>query len=186
MDFFDKCFCCDLSACKGRCCIEGDSGAPLEEGEAKKLEEVLPVIWNDLSEKAKEVIKKQGVSYVDIEGDEVTSIVDGCECVFTYFDESGTCKCAIEKAYKEGKIDFYKPISCHLYPVRLEHLGNGTTAINIHKWKVCKAAFILGRKENLPVYRFLKEPLIRCFGKEWYDKIEEAAIEIEHMSKEIR
>ena len=125
----------------------------------------------------------QGVSYIDIEGDRVTSIVDGCECVFTYLDENGVCKCAIEKAYREGKIDFYKPISCHLYPVRLENLRNGTVGINIHRWKVCKAAFEQGRKCGLPVYQFLKEPLIRRFGAEWYEKVCIAAEEIKKMNK---
>ncbi len=183
MDLFEKQFCCDLSECKGICCIEGDSGAPLEESEVPILEKILPVVWDDLSEKSKEIIEKQGVSYVDIEGDRVTSIVDGCECVFTYMDENGVCKCAIEKAYREGKIDFYKPISCHLYPVRLENLRNGTVGINIHRWKVCKAAFELGRKCGLPVYQFLKEPLIRRFGAEWYEKVCIAAEEIKKMNK---
>ncbi len=183
MDLFEKQFCCDLSDCKGICCIEGDSGAPLEESEVPILEKILPVVWDDLSDKSKAVIEKQGVSYIDIEGDRVTSIVDGCECVFTYLDENGVCKCAIEKAYREGKIDFYKPISCHLYPVRLENLRNGTVGINIHRWKVCKAAFEQGRKCGLPVYQFLKEPLIRRFGAEWYEKVCIAAEEIKKMNK---
>lgn len=183
MDLFEKQFCCDLSDCKGICCIEGDSGAPLEESEVPILEKILPVVWDDLSDKSKAVIEKQGVSYIDIEGDLVTSIVDGCECVFTYLDENGVCKCAIEKAYREGKIDFYKPISCHLYPVRLENLRNGTVGINIHRWKVCKAAFEQGRKCGLPVYQFLKEPLIRRFGAEWYEKVCIAAEEIKKMNK---
>ena len=183
MDLFEKQFCCDLSDCKGICCIEGDSGAPLEESEVPILEKILPVVWDDLSDKSKAVIEKQGVSYIDIEGDRVTSIVDGCECVFTYLDENGVCKCAIEKAYREGKIDFYKQISCHLYPVRLENLRNGTVGINIHRWKVCKAAFEQGRKCGLPVYQFLKEPLIRRFGAEWYEKVCIAAEEIKKMNK---
>lgn len=183
MDLFEKQFCCDLSDCKGICCIEGDSGAPLEESEVPILEKILPVVWDDLSDKSKAVIEKQGVSYIDIEGDRVTSIVDGCECVFTYLDENGVCKCAIEKAYREGKIDFYKPISCHLYPVRLENLRNGTVGINIHRWKVCKAAFEQGRKCGIPVYQFLKEPLIRRFGAEWYEKVCIAAEEIKKMNK---
>lgn len=183
MDLFEKQFCCDLSECKGICCIEGDSGAPLEESEVPILENILPVVWNDLSDKSKAVIEKQGVSYIDIEGDRVTSIVDGCECVFTYLDENGVCKCAIEKAHREGKIDFYKPISCHLYPVRLENLRNGTVGINIHQWKVCKVAFELGKKCGLPVYQFLKEPLIRRFGAEWYEKVCIAAEEIKKMKK---
>lgn len=183
MDLFDKQFCCDLSVCKGECCIEGDSGAPLEESELPILEKILPIIWNDLSPVSQEVINKQGVSYVDIEGDRVTSIVNGGECVFSYVDENGVCKCAIEKAYREGRIDFYKPISCHLYPVRLEKLRNGTVAINIHRWKVCQAAFEMGKKVGLPVYKFLKEPLIRRFGAEWYENVCLAAKEIDKIKR---
>lgn len=177
-DLFDTRFCCDLAVCKGICCIEGDSGAPLEEEELAELEKVLPAVWDDLSEKSKAVIDRQGVSYVDVEGDLVTSIVDGCECVFTYMDESGMCKCAIEKAYREGRVDFYKPISCHLYPVRIEKLRNGTVALNVHRWNVCKCAFSKGMEADLPLYVFLKEPLIRRFGKEWYEKVEIAAAEL--------
>ncbi len=177
LDLFEKTFLCDLSVCRGECCVEGEAGAPLEEEEISILEEVLPVVWDDLSEKSKEVIKQQGVSYMDEDGDFVTSIVNGCECVFTYFDEKGVCKCAIEKAYREGKIDFYKPISCHLYPVRLEKYKN-FTAVNYHKWSVCHAAWDLGKKTGIPVYRFLKEPLVRRFGTEWYEQLEIAAEEI--------
>ena len=180
-DLFDTRFCCDLSVCKGECCVEGDSGAPLEQAELAKLEEVLPVVWNDLSEKSKAVIERQGVSYVDVEGDLVTSIVGQGECVFSRFEEDGTCICAIEKAYREGRVGFYKPISCHLYPVRLETLRNGTVALNVHRWKVCRCAFAKGQEENVPLYVFLKEPLIRRFGKDWYEKVEIAAEELKKM-----
>ncbi len=180
-DLFDTRFCCDLSVCKGECCVEGDSGAPLERAELAKLEEVLPVVWDDLSEKSKAVIERQGVSYVDVEGDLVTSIVGQGECVFSRFEEDGTCICAIEKAYREGRVGFYKPISCHLYPVRLETLRNGTVALNVHRWKVCRCAFAKGQEENVPLYVFLKEPLIRRFGKEWYEKVEIAAEELKKM-----
>ncbi len=181
-DLFDTKFCCDLDVCKGECCIEGDSGAPLEKEEVAELERVLPVIWDDLSERSKEVINQQGVSYVDEEGDLVTSIVDGGECVFTRIAEDGMCKCAIEMAYREGKIDFYKPISCHLYPVRLENLRNGTVGVNVHRWKVCKCAFAKGKEENIPLYAFLKGPLTRRFGEEWYEKVEIAAEELKKMN----
>lgn len=180
-DLFDTRFCCDLSVCKGECCVEGDSGAPLEQAELARLEEVLPVVWDDLSEKSKAVIERQGVSYVDVEGDLVTSIVGQGECVFSRFEEDGTCICAIEKAYREGRVGFYKPISCHLYPVRLETLRNGTVALNVHRWKVCRCAFAKGQEENVPLYVFLKEPLIRRFGKEWYEKVEIAAEELKKM-----
>jgi len=178
LDVFEKRFSCDLSVCRGECCVAGESGAPLEEEEIAVLEEILPVVWDDLSEQSKEVIRRQGVFYVDEDGDFVTSIVNGCECVFTYFDETGICKCAIEKAYKAGKIDFYKPISCHLYPIRLQKYKD-FTAVNYHKWSVCHAAWELGEKRGIPVYRFLKEPLIRRFGEKWYEQVEIAAVQLD-------
>ena len=178
-ELFEVKFCCDLAVCKGECCVEGDSGAPLEEYELELLEKSLPIVWDDLSVKSQKLIKKQGVSYVDEEGDLVTSIVDGGECVFTYFDKNGICKCALEKAYRAGLSDFYKPISCHLYPIRIQKLSNGTVALNVHKWGVCKAAFSLGENQGVPLYQFLKEPLIRRFGEEWYEMVCIAANELE-------
>lgn len=177
LDVFKEKFLCDLSACRGECCIEGDAGAPVEENEVEELEKVLPVIWDDLSSDAKDVIEKQGVCYRDSDGDLVTSIVDGKDCVFTCYDEKGFCFCAIEKAYRAGKISFYKPVSCHLYPIRVDNYSE-FKAVNYHRWDVCKAAVLLGQKEDLPVYKFLKEPLIRKFGQEWYHELEIAAEEL--------
>ena len=177
LDLFDEQFVCDLNSCKGICCIEGDDGAPLEEEEVKIIEELLPVIWDDLTEVSREVIRKQGVSYIDSDGEPVTSIVNGAECVFTYTDENGMCKCAIEKAYREGKTSFYKPISCHLYPVRLQKY-NDFLAVNYHRWSVCNCARRLGANLKVPVYKFLKEPLVRRFGVEWYEQMEIAAEEL--------
>ena len=170
LDVVERCFLCDLSHCKGQCCVEGDSGAPLEEEELPKLQAVLPA--------AQAIIQKQGVAYIDEEGDLVTSIVHGKDCVFTCYDADGVCKCAIEKAYREGKSDFYKPISCHLYPIRITQYRD-FKAVNYHRWAVCKAAELLGEREKLPVYRFLKEPLIRKFGQEWYEALDECAQEWE-------
>ena len=170
LDLIEHFFCCDLSKCLGECCIEGDAGAPINEEEYDTLKKILPEIWDDLLPKAKEVIKQQGVAYVDEEGDLVTSIVDGKNCVFTCYGENGMCYCAIEKAYREGRVDFYKPISCHLYPVRIDEYKD-FSAVNYHRWKICKAAEVLGRKNNIRVYQFLKEPLTRRFGKEWYDEL---------------
>ena len=125
---------------------------------------------------AQAIIQKQGVAYIDEEGDTVTSIVNGKDCVFTCYDSEGVCKCAIEKAYREGKTDFYKPISCHLYPIRITQYRD-FKAVNYHRWSVCKAAELLGEREKVPVYRFLKEPLIRKFGEAWYDALAECAEE---------
>lgn len=177
LDVLREKFLCDLGACSGQCCVEGDAGAPVELDEVEKLEAVLPIIWEELSPEARAVIKRQGVVYTDCEGDLVTSIVNGKDCVFTCHDAKGCCYCAIEKAYRAGKTDFYKPVSCHLYPIRVGDYGP-YKAVNYHRWDVCRAAVLLGQKEDLPVYRFLKEPLVRKFGAEWYRELEEAAIEL--------
>jgi hypothetical protein len=177
LDILEEKFICDLAACKGECCIEGDDGAPLEWDEVKIIEDLLPIIWDDLTDASKKIVKKQGVYYIDGDDEPVTSIVNGAECVFTYTDETGICKCAIEKAYREGKTDFYKPISCHLYPVRLQKYES-FTAVNYHRWDVCNCARTLGQKEGLLVYKFLKEPLIRRFGCDWYNQLEIAASEL--------
>lgn len=169
-DIIEENFLCDLSACMGECCVEGDAGAPLEEDEVKIIEDLLFEVWDDLSPAAQAVIKEHGVAYRDHDGDMVTSIVHGKDCVFTYYDEKGICKCAIEKAYREGRTNFYKPISCHLYPIRLQKYKD-FTAVNYHRWSICKAAVLLGKKEGLKVYEFLKEPLIRRFGEDWYNEL---------------
>jgi hypothetical protein len=170
-DLTEEYFCCDLAACKGTCCVEGESGAPVEESETANLESVLPVVWDDLSNEARQVIKRQGVVYLDADGEYVTSIVNGKDCIFTCYDEQGICRCAIEKAYREGRTGFRKPVSCHLYPVRVTQYKH-YRAVNYHRWAVCDAAREYGRQSGTKVYRFLKEPLIRKFGAEWYRELE--------------
>lgn len=167
-------FICDLCKCKGECCVDGDAGAPLEKEENDQINEILPIIWDELSPKAQELIKKQGISYRDYDGELVTSIINGKECVFTYFDEDGVCKCTIENAYRAGRISVQKPISCHLYPIRLQKYRD-FTAVNYHKWSVCDPALKFGAKEGVELYKFLKEPLIRKFGEKWYEDLSEAA-----------
>jgi hypothetical protein len=173
-DIFTEKFCCDLTVCKGQCCVEGDAGAPVTLDEIGEIEEALDVVWNDLSASAQSVIDKQGVAYVDCEGDLVTSIVGGKDCAFTCY-ENGVCLCALEKAYRKGKTKWCKPISCALYPIRVMDFGNGTFGANYRRWNVCKLAEENGKKLNLPVYVFLKEPLIRRFGEKWYDELCEVA-----------
>ncbi|MFA7044500.1 MAG: DUF3109 family protein, partial [Bacteroidales bacterium] len=166
LDLIDRQFCCDLIHCGGICCVEGESGAPVELDEIAELENSLPSVWEDLSEEAKAIIKKQGVVYADHDGEMVTSIVNGKDCVFTCYDEKGICFCAIEKAWRAGKISFMKPISCHLYPVRVKKFDD-FTAVNYQEWSICSRARLYGEQLGLPVYQFLKEPLIRKFGQEW-------------------
>ena len=181
MDVLREHFFCDLKACKGECCIEGDAGAPVEVDEVSKLEEVLSVIWDDLSPEARAIIEEQGVVYTDEDGDLVTSIVNGKDCVFTCYDEKGNCFCAIERAYREGKVDFYKPVSCHLYPIRIGDYGP-YKAVNYHRWDVCKAAVVLGKQKGTPVYKFLRKPLIRKFGQAWYNELEAAVEELKQQN----
>lgn len=176
-DIFTEMFCCDLDACKGECCVEGDAGAPVTLDEVGAIEDALDEVWGELSASAQSVIDRQGVAYTDRDGDLVTSIVGGKDCVFTCHAD-GCCYCALEKAYRKGRIKFCKPISCALYPIREVALKNGFTGLNYHHWDVCKAAVKKGRELQLPVYKFLKEPLIRRFGEQWYKSLENAAEEL--------
>ena len=169
-DVFETCFVCDLGKCKGMCCVEGDAGAPLTHEEYEAIKDVLPEIWDDLLPKARELIEKQGIAYIDGDGELVTSIIKGRECVFTYFDADGVYRCAIDNAFREGRISVQKPISCHLYPIRL-HKYDEFTALNYDRWSVCRPALRLGKKTGIKLYQFLKEPLIRKFGEEWYQEV---------------
>ncbi len=177
-DILEKKFVCDLQACRGICCVEGDSGAPLEKEELHILEEDFEKIKPFLRPEGIKAIQDQGLFVIDEDGDYVTPLVDGKECAYTVFDENGTAACGIEKAWEAGKTGFRKPISCHLYPVRLTEY-TGFTAVNYHRWDICSAACTLGEKLNVPVYRFLREPLIRKFGQEWYDELELIAKELD-------
>lgn len=170
-DVLTKCFSCDLSACKGACCIEGDAGAPVTPEEIAQIEELLPKIWDDLSIEARGVINRQGVAYTDPEGELVTSIVNGKDCVFTCYGADGCCYCAIEKAFREGRCKFKKPVSCHLYPIRVKKTGH-YYALNYDRWDVCRAAVLKGEAEGTPIYKYLREPLIRRFGQAWYDELD--------------
>lgn len=170
LELVERFFCCDLDTCLGACCIEGDAGAPITEAEYRKLKEILPNVWEYLLPRAQEEIKEHGVAYLDPEGELVTQIIDGKNCVFSCYEPGGLCSCAIEKAYREGKIDFRKPISCYLYPVRIKKYPSWT-AVNYDRWKICKCAEVLGRKNKLRVYQFLKQPLIERFGQQWYDEL---------------
>lgn len=163
-------FCCNLVACKGECCVAGDAGAPLEAEEISILEDYIDFIKPYMLEKGVEVIGKNGVFDYDAEGNFVTPLVNDRECAFVFF-KNNIAYCAIEKAWLEKKIDFQKPISCHLYPVRLSNVNN-MTAVNYHEWSVCKPALKKGKKIGLPLYKFLKDPLIRKFGEEWFQKLE--------------
>lgn len=178
LDLFQQYFCCTPSRCKGICCVEGDAGAPVLLSEVEKLEEAVEVVYSEMTPEARAIACGQGVVYSDRDGDLVTSIVNGKDCIFASRDANGSCICLIEKAYNERRMDWRKPISCYLYPVRLRKMGE-LTAVNLHKWSVCDCAFIAGRRKGIRAYQFLKEPLIERFGKEWYDELLLVASELE-------
>jgi len=177
-DLFSEEFVCNLAKCKGICCVEGDAGAPLDEDETKILDEIYPKIKSYLRPEGIEAIEKQGTYTLDFEGDLVTPLVNNAECAYVIFDEKGYTKCAIEKAYEDGVIDWQKPISCHLYPIRITEYSN-FSAINYHEWDICSDACTLGKELGVKVYQFLKKPLIRKYGEEFYQTLSEAAEEWE-------
>lgn len=162
-------FACDLSVCKGECCVAGDAGAPLDEEEISILEDDIDEIRPFMTDSGLKVVDRTGVFEYDMDGTYVTPLVKDEECAFVYWKD-GISYCAIEKAYNEKKIGFRKPISCHLYPIRLSKVGN-SIAINYHKWDVCSPALISGKKAGVPLYKYLKEPLIKRFGADWYEKL---------------
>ena len=174
-DLFEQQFVCDLNACKGACCIEGESGAPLEQDELLRIDENLEAVKPFMRQEGIQAMDKSGPYVVDDDGDFVTALVGKHgECVFVNFDENGIAKCALEQAFNAGATNWKKPISCHLYPVRLAKLTE-YVAVNYHKWQVCEPACACGKSLQVPVYRFLKEPLIRRFGESWYQELEEVA-----------
>ncbi|MFM8964122.1 MAG: DUF3109 family protein [Sphingomonadales bacterium] len=175
---FEKQFVCDLSACKGACCVAGDNGAPVTTEEVKLIEQHLPQILPYMRAEGIAAVKQNGVALIDEDFEAETTLVEGNECAFVYFDQNNTAKCAIEKAQREGKIEFIKPISCHLYPIRTKQF-NDYTALNYEKWDICEPACACGEKLDVPVFRFLKEPLIRAFGTAFYAELEVVAKEID-------
>lgn len=170
-DIAEKFFVCNLEKCKGACCVEGDLGAPLEEVELPILDEIYEAVKPYLSKEGIEAIEKQGKYILDEEGDYSTTTIDNKECAYAIYDERGILKCGIEQAYLDGKIDFKKPISCHLYPIRITKYDH-YHALNYDRWSICSAACELGEQLSVPVYKFLKEPLIRAFGEDWYQELE--------------
>lgn len=176
-DVFDKKFVCDLNACKGECCIAGDAGAPLDKKELKVLDKVYPTVKPYMTQKGIAAVEKHGTYVKDSDGDYTTTLVsEGAECAFVIFDENNIAKCAIEQAHIDGKLneispDWKKPISCHLYPIRITEYKE-YDAVNYHSWNVCKPACECGKKLDVPVFKFLKDPLIRKYGEDWYKELD--------------
>ncbi|ADQ17296.1 hypothetical protein Lbys_1588 [Leadbetterella byssophila DSM 17132] len=169
-DIAQKFFVCNLEKCKGACCVEGDLGAPLEESELPVLEEIYEKVKPYLSPEGIQAIEEQGKYIKDWEGDYSTTTINDKECAYAIYDENQILKCGIEQAYLDGKIDFKKPISCHLYPIRITKYDN-FHALNYDRWSICSDACTFGEQLGVEVYKFLKEPLIRAYGVEWYEQL---------------
>ena len=178
-DVVDCCFCCDLAQCKGCCCVEGDFGAPLLEEEIPILKQILSQVRPYMTEEGRRVVDNEGVSSLDNAADPCTPLVDNRECAYVAWGSDGTAYCAIEQAYRDGCIDFPKPVSCHLYPIRVDDFGE-FTAVNYHEWDVCSCARIKGKETGIPLYRYLEQPLIRRFGQSWYDELLEQIAGMRH------
>ena len=177
LDVFEQQFVCDLNACKGACCVEGDSGAPLELEEVDTLAQIFDKVKPFMREEGIKEVELQGFSVIDKDGDRTTPLVNNKECAFVSFDTNGTAKCSIEQAYNKDIIDFKKPISCHLFPIRIQKYDD-FEAVNYESIKICEPACYCGQKLEVPVFKFLKEPLIRLYGEQWYNTLIEAADEL--------
>lgn len=176
-DIFSEEFVCNLSKCKGACCVVGDVGAPLDKNETLILDRIFEQVKPYLRKEGVEAIEQQGTWAIDpSDNDFVTPMVEGKECAYVIFDEKGITKCGIEKAYEDGAVDWQKPISCHLYPIRVDEYRT-FTALNYHRWEICSDACTLGRELKVPIYKFVKTPLIRKYGEEFYQTLCEAADE---------
>ena len=170
-DIKENFFVCDLEACKGACCVEGDSGAPLEDDETKILEEIYPFVKDFITEEGRQVIAAQGTWVIDSDGDKVTPTLGANrECAYALYDDRGILKCGIEQAYLDGKISWKKPISCHLYPIRVTKYDQ-YDALNYNRWHICDPACQLGKSLQVPLYVFLKEALVRKYGEAWYAEL---------------
>ena len=167
----DNDFACNLSACKGACCVDGEAGAPLEPQEAKILEAIYPKVKEYLTPRSVHAIEQQGVFVTTDNGELETPLIDGADCAYVIYDEKNTALCGIEEAYNQGDVDWKKPVSCHLYPVRVKDYSE-FSAVNYHRWQICDSACSFGRSLELPIYKFVKEALIRKFGSEWYAELE--------------
>ena len=173
-EIIEKDFVCNLSACKGACCIDGEAGAPLEKEEALILQEIYPKIKPFLRQESLREIEKQGAFITTKDGELETPLINGADCAYVNFDDRGIALCAIEDAYNQGEISWKKPVSCHLYPVRVKDYSE-FSAVNYHKWHICDDACTLGKELQVPVYKFVKDALIRKFGEDWYMELEKVA-----------
>lgn len=178
-DIIQKDFVCNLSACKGACCIDGDAGAPLDAEETQILKDIYPKVKPFLRKEGIAAIEAQGTFITTEDGELETPLIDGADCAYVIFDNRGTALCGIEEAYNQGEITWKKPVSCHLYPVRVQDYSE-FAAVNYHHWHICDDACTLGKELQVPVYKFVKQALVRKFGEDWYGELEKVA---ENLSK---
>lgn len=173
-DIFRECFACDIRRCRGMCCVEGNAGAPLEDDEKEILEREYVNFKPYMTAEGIDAVERQGFTVTDCDGDLTTPLVNDAECAYSY-TKDGITLCAIERAFLDGICGFRKPISCHLYPIRLINFSNGTVGLNYHRWDICSSACRNGRKLGIPLYKSLREPITRRFGEEFYHALECAA-----------
>jgi hypothetical protein len=175
-EILEKEFVCNLSACKGACCVDGDAGAPLTQEETQILVDIYPKVKPFLRPEGIQAIEEQGAFVIGTDGEYETTLIEGKDCAYVIFDGQ-TALCGIEQAYNEGIVDWKKPVSCHLYPIRVKEYSD-FAAVNYHKWHICSDACALGKELQVPVYKFVKEALIRKFGEQWYQELEKVAEEM--------
>ena len=173
-EIIDTDFVCNLNACKGQCCIDGDAGAPLEEEELAIMEEIFPKVKPYLRQEGLQAIEEQGIYTTNEDGEHETTLIDGKDCAYVIYDDKNTALCAIEEAYNQGDISWKKPVSCHLYPVRVREYTE-FYGVNYDKWSICDDACVLGKELQVPIYKFVKQALIRKFGEDWYAELEKVA-----------
>jgi Fe-S-cluster containining protein len=176
-ELFESDFMCNLAACKGACCIDGEAGAPVANDERQILKDIYPKVKPFLRAEGIAAIKAKGVYTTNEGGEHETPLIDGADCAYVIFDKKGTALCAIEEAYNSGAITWKKPVSCHLYPIRVQDYSD-FAAVNYHKWQICNDACALGKELQVPVYKFVKQALIRKFGEDWYEELEKIASEL--------
>lgn len=178
-DLLTERFCCDLGRCRGMCCVEGNAGAPLEEDELEVLKREYPNFRDDMTPEGRCEAERQGLYVIDEEGDYTTPLIGEADCIYAY-REGDVTLCAIEKAWREGRTSFRKPISCHLYPIRVTRFGDGSEGLNYHRWDVCAPARELGRRTGVRVYETLREAIVRRFGESFYEELDAAAHYLEN------
>ena len=175
-EILEKEFVCNLSACKGACCVDGDAGAPLTQEETQILVDIYPKVKPFLRQEGIQAIEEQGAFVIGTDGEYETTLIEGKDCAYVIFDGQ-TALCGIEQAYNEGIVDWKKPVSCHLYPIRVKEYSD-FAAVNYHKWHICSDACALGKELQVPVYKFVKEALVRKFGEQWFEELEKVAEEM--------